>query len=272
MNEQIRAVTAAISARTQNYLPETAIILGSGLGGLADNIENPIIIPYEEIRDFPHSTVQGHAGRLVIGTLGGKEVVCLQGRVHLYEGHTPEKISLVIRVLRSLGVKNLILTNAAGSVKKDMPSGSLMVISDHINFSGFNPLIGINDDNFGPRFPDMSYAYNLEFRNAIKECGKKEDVDMFEGSYLMVAGPNFETPAEIRAFQTLGASAVGMSTVPECLVAVHCGMKVAGISVITNYGSGMVKEKQTHDETIEQADKASKKLQKILTRFIKEKI
>ena len=268
--EELKAVTSAIKARIKNYQPETALILGSGLGGLADSIENPIIIPYEEIRGFPHSTVQGHAGRLVIGLLGGKEVICLQGRVHLYEGHAPEKISLIIRVLKSLGIKNLILTNAAGSVKPNMPPGSLMVLADHINFSGFNPLIGINDDEFGPRFPDMSYAYDPSFKDAIMECGKQEGVDMFEGAYLMVAGPNFETPAEIRAFQVLGASAVGMSTVPECLVAVHCGMRVAGISVITNFGAGMVKEKQTHDETIDQADKASKKLQKILTRFIKE--
>lgn len=270
MKEELKAVTSAIKARTKNYHPEIAIILGSGLGGLADEIENPIIIPYEEIRGFPRSTVQGHAGRFVIGKLGGQEVICLQGRVHLYEGHAPEKISLIIRVLKSLGIKNIILTNAAGSVRKDMPPGSLMILSDHINFSSFNPLIGVNDDEFGPRFPDMSYAYDAELRKIMKECGQKEQINMFEGVYLMVSGPNFETPAEIRAFQAMGTDAVGMSTVPECLVAVHCGLKVTGISVITNFCAGLVAQKQTHDETIEQANKAGKNLQKILIRFIGE--
>ena len=270
MREEVSAVASAIRARIGKYNPKIAMILGSGLGGMADTITDPVIIPYEELRGFPRSTVQGHAGRLVIGKLGGKEVICLQGRVHLYEGLSPDRISLMIRVLRNLGVEILILTNAAGSMRDDMPPGSLMALSDHINFSGFNPLIGPNDEQFGPRFPDMSFAYEPELRKVLINSAEKENVNLREGVYLMASGPNFETPAEIRAFRLLGGDAVGMSTVPECLAAVHCGMKVVGVSVITNFGAGMVKEKQTHKETIEQADKAGKKLQKVITRFVEE--
>ena len=182
----------------------------------------------------------------------------------------PAALALVIRSYKMLGIETLILTNASGSLNIDMGPGSLMVISDHINLSGCNPLIGPNDDTVGPRFPDMTYAYDPELRKKLLQTAEKEGINMRSGVYLMTSGPNFETPAEIRMFRILGADAVGMSTVSETLCAVHCGMKVVGVSVITNYGSGMVSDKQTHEETIAQANEAGKKLQRILTRFVTE--
>ncbi len=271
MNEEIKLIADQIKKKIGGIKPEIALILGSGLGGLADMIENPVVIPYSEIEGLPRSTVSGHAGRMVIGKLGGKDVLCLQGRVHLYEGHAPSKIALLVRTLKEVGAKTLFLTNAAGSLRKDLPPGSLMLISDHINYAGLNPLIGPNDENIGPRFPDMSQAYSPELRAKVIEAAEKEGVSLKEGIYIMTSGPNFETPAEINMFARLGADAVGMSTVPETLVGVHCGMKVVGVSVITNYGAGMTAGALTHGETIEQADKAAKKLERVIARFIAEK-
>lgn len=270
MKETIKQVVDHIQSKIGNYAPKIGIILGSGLGGVAEAIENPVIIPYEEIPNFPRSTVTGHAGRLVVGKINGVDVLCMQGRVHFYEGHTPSSLAQIIRAYKKLGIETLILTNASGSLNIDMPPGSLMMISDHINLSGFNPLIGPNDDDFGPRFPDMTYAYDMDLRKTLVAAAEAEQVNLRSGVYLMASGPNFETPAEIRMFRMLGADAVGMSTVPETLAGVQCGMKIAGISVITNYGAGMVTHKQTHDETIAQANDAGKKLQRILTRFITE--
>lgn len=270
MKEQIQSVVDQIKTKIGDKKPKIAMVLGSGLGGVADAIEEPVFIPYEDVKNFPRSTVKGHAGRLVIGKLKGKEVLCMQGRVHLYEGVDPIKIVFLMRILKILGIEKLLLTNAAGSLRRDMEPGSLMVISDHINLSGFNPLIGPNDDEFGPRFPDMSQAYNKDLSKKILSCAKQQGISMHKGVYLMASGPNFETPAEIRAFQTLGGDAVGMSTVPETLAAVHCGITVAGVSVITNFGSGMVNEEQSHTETIEQGTKAGIKLQKVISKFIEE--
>lgn len=270
MKETINQVAAQIKAKIGDYRPKIGIILGSGLGGMAEAIENPVIIPYEEIEGFPRSTVSGHAGRLVIGRLNGVDVLCMQGRVHFYEGHSPASLALVIRAYKKVGIEKMILTNAAGSLNSDMGPGSLMVISDHINLSGCNPLIGPNDEEFGPRFPDMTYAYDPELRKKLIEAAEKEGVNMYMGVYLMTSGPNFETPAEIMMFRMLGANAVGMSTVSETLCAIHCGMKVAGVSVITNYGAGMVNEKQTHEETLAQANEAGKKLQRVITRLVAE--
>lgn len=270
MKENINQVAKQIKAKIGNYNPKIGLILGSGLGGVAEAIENAVVIPYEEIEGFPRSTVSGHAGRLVVGKLNGVDVLCMQGRVHFYEGHPPAALALVIRAYKMLGIEQLILTNASGSLNIDMGPGSLMVISDHINLSGCNPLIGPNDDTVGPRFPDMTYAYDPELRKKLLQTAEKEGINMRSGVYLMTSGPNFETPAEIRMFRILGADAVGMSTVSETLCAVHCGMKVVGVSVITNYGSGMVSDKQTHEETIAQANEAGKKLQRILTRFVTE--
>lgn len=243
--------------------PDTLLILGSGLGSLADEIQNKIIIKYEKI-GFPKSSVSGHAGQLVVGTLGKTEVVCMQGRFHLYEGHDPKLIKNVMCAFKAIGVKNLVVTNAAGSLNTDMPAGSLMLISDHINFSGKNPLLGANDEQYGPRFVDLSNAYDLDLRNKIKEIAKISDIRLFEGVYLMVLGPNFETAAEIRAFKVLGADAVGMSTVPEVMSAVYTGMKVLGVSVITNLGTGLKTSAQSHAETLHEAQKATQKLAKLL--------
>ena len=270
MKETINQVAKQIKAKIGDYNPKIGLILGSGLGGVAEAIENAVVIPYEEIEGFPRSTVSGHAGRLVVGKLNGVDVLCMQGRVHFYEGHLPAALALVVRAYKKLGIEKLILTNASGSLNIDMGPGSLMVISDHINLSGCNPLIGPNDDTVGPRFPDMTYAYDPELRQKLLQTAEKEGINIRSGVYLMTSGPNFETPAEIRMFRILGADAVGMSTVSETLCAVHCGMKVVGVSVITNYGSGMVSDKQTHEETIAQANEAGKKLQRILTRFVTE--
>lgn len=247
--------------------PETLLILGSGLGTLADEIKNKIIIGYDSV-GFPKSTVSGHAGQLVVGTLGNTEVVCMQGRFHLYEGHNPELIKNVICAFKAIGVKNLIVTNAAGSLNTDMPAGSLMLINDHINFSSKNPLWGANDEKYGPRFVDLSNTYDKDLRDKVKRIANSLNIELFEGVYLMVLGPNFETAAEIRAFKVLGADAVGMSTVPEVLAAVYSGMKVLGVSVITNLGTGLKTSVQSHTETLEQAQKATQKLANLLRKYL----
>lgn len=266
----ITKIATQIKSRLGSYHPEIAIILGSGLGKLGDEIENKIIIPYAEIEGFPISTVSGHQGQLIIGKLEGKDVLCMQGRIHLYEGHAPQSINTFIKAFKLLGIKNLIVTNAAGSLDPNMPPGSIMLIADHINFSGQNPLVGKNDDQYGPRFPDMSNAYNQEIRQQVKDIAQREHIKLFEGVYLMVMGPNFETSAEIRAFRTLGADAVGMSTVPEVLAAVHSGLKVLGLSVITNFGTGLQQGAQSHEETLLQANNAAKNLTLLVKTYIKE--
>lgn len=249
--------------------PETLLILGSGLGSLADEIENKLVIKYETI-GFPKSGVSGHAGQLVVGKLGKQDVVCMQGRFHLYEGYNPELIKNVMCAFRAVGVKNLLVTNAAGSLNTDMPAGSLMLIEDHINFSGKNPLLGANNEKYGPRFIDLSNTYDKDLRSKIKGIADRLDIKLFEGVYLMVLGPNFETAAEIRAFKILGADAVGMSTVPEVLAAVYSGMKVLGVSVITNLGTGLKTSVQSHAETLEQAQKATQKLADLLKAYMEE--
>lgn len=250
--------------------PETLLILGSGLGGLADSLQNKTEIAYSEL-GFPASTVKGHAGKLVVGEVAGKTIACMQGRFHLYEGYEPALIKNVMAAFAAVGIKNLIVTNAAGSLRPDMPAGSLMLITDHINFSGRNPLVGANDDNIGPRFPDMSEAYNKAQSAKIKAVAAREGIKLYEGVYLMVLGPNFETPAEVKAFGILGADAVGMSTVPEVIAAVYAGIKVVGVSVITNLGTGLQTSVQSHAETLAQADETSKKLARLLQLYMEEK-
>lgn len=266
----IEQIAAEIKKRIADYRPETAVILGSGLGALGNEIQNPVIIDYKELAGFPQSTVAGHQGRLIFGRLEGKDILCMQGRIHLYEGHEPQKINLIIKVFQKLGIKNLIVTNAAGSLNPDFAPGSIMLIEDHINFSGRNPLIGPNDEAYGPRFPDVSDAYNVNYRHKIKQIARDKNIQLHEGVYLMVSGPNFETAAEIRAFRILGADAVGMSTVPEVLAAAHSGMKILGLSVITNFGTGMKKGAQSHEETLKQADSAAADLTALVKAFIKE--
>lgn len=250
-----------------NRRPDTLLILGSGLGSLTDDIENQLVIKYADLQ-FPLSTVSGHAGELVIGRLGKKEIACMRGRFHLYEGYDPSVIKNVICAFAGIGIKNLIVTNAAGSLDPNMPAGSIMMISDHINFSGKNPLVGPNDEKYGPRFVDMSNPYNARSREKIWQIAKENDIKLFEGVYLMVMGPNFETAAEIKAFRTLGADAVGMSTVPEVLAGVYSGMNVLGFSVITNLGTGMQQTTQSHHDTLQEAGKASEKLAQLINLYL----
>lgn len=250
--------------------PDTGLILGSGLGSIADLIENPIVIPYSQIPDFPQSTVAGHRGQLVIGKLHKRTIICLQGRFHLYEGHNPQVINTVIMVLKLLGVTELIITNAAGSLNPDFAPGSIMMITDHMNFSSRSPLIGPNDEKFGPRFPSLADVYSKTAQDKMRAIAKKLNIPLHEGVYAMVMGPSFETAAEIRAFRILGADAVGMSTVPEVICAARCNIKVLGISVITNYGTGMAESNTSHEETLLQGQQACSDLALLLENYLKE--
>jgi len=257
-----------VQTQAAGFTPRVGMILGSGLGGLADKIDTVVSIDFKDIPDFPQSTVEGHAGRLILGRLGGMPVVCMQGRIHLYEGIDPQDLAVPVRVLKLLGIEVLLVTNAAGSLNEDMGPGSLMLISDHINFTGRNPLIGENDDRFGPRFFPMGDAYDATLREHLKAVAKGMDIKLHEGVYLHYLGPNFETPAEIRAFKTLGADAVGMSTTPEVLVARHMGVRVAAISNITNLAAGMSKTELSHEQTLECAKLASEDLQSLVVIFL----
>lgn len=262
LTEKITAAAEYIRNRVA-LRPEIALILGSGLGDYADTLDNALRISYSEIPNFPQPTVEGHTGAFVFGQKEGKEVVVAQGRVHYYEGLSMQEITLPVRVLAALGIKTLILTNAAGGINLSYKPGTLMLIADHINFSGQNPLIGPNLDSFGPRFPDVSDLYTASLRKAIKERVKGQ-IPLEEGIYIMCSGPNYETPAEIRAFRTLGADAVGMSTVPEALVAGHCGMAVVGISCITNMAAGVSDQKLSHQEVVETAAKVHDQFQSLI--------
>lgn len=250
--------------------PEVGLILGSGLGVLAEEIENPIIIPYHDIPEFPVSTVEGHAGQLVIGHLGGKKVVAMQGRFHYYEGYSMEKVTFPVRVMKLLGVEQLIVTNAAGSVNESYVPGDLMIITDHINLMGNNPLIGMNEERFGPRFPDMSEAYNKELRAKAKKVATKIGLDVKEGVYIGNTGPTYETPAEVRMARTLGGDAVGMSTVPEVIVARHSGMKVLGISCLTNMAAGILDQPLSHVEVIETTEKVKSSFLEFVKSIVKD--
>lgn len=258
--------TAAATIRQQlnGFTPEVLLVLGSGLGTVAEQIQQPIIIPYGDLAGFPRSTVVGHAGRLVIGQFNGVAVACMQGRHHAYEGHPPAQIAIPIRALKTLGCHTVLLTNAAGSLHENMPPGSLMMITDHINGSGINPLIGPNDDDLGPRFFDMTEGYHPQLQQYLQDAAKAANIELFKGVYYMVSGPNFETPAEIQAFARLGGDAVGMSTVPESLVANHCGMRVAAVSLITNLAAGIAKHKLDHEETLEAGQQAAHKMAQLI--------
>ena len=234
--------------------PDLALVLGSGLGGLADRIEDPVYIPYGQIPHFPVSTAPGHAGRFVFGRLSGRMVLCMQGRFHYYEGHDMAAIALPVRALKALGCRALVLTNAAGGVNWDFSVGDFMLITDHINFMGANPLRGENDDAIGPRFCDMTHVYTPEFQQTARQVAAQQGITLREGVYLGYMGPSFETPAEIRACRTLGADAVGMSTVPEAIAASHCGLPVLGVSLITNMAAGMAGKRLSGDEVIEIAN------------------
>ena len=255
---------------TNNINPDIAIILGSGLTNFFDDKDISHSISYEKLTDFPQPTVQGHSGKLVLGSIHSRKVVCMYGRSHIYEGHDPKILATPIRVLKDIGCKLLIVTNAAGSLIKYMPAGSLMTISDHINWSGYNPLIGENDDNIGPRFFDMSDGYHQFYRNQLKKIAQQKSQQLFEGVYCMYSGPNFETPAEIKAAKVMGVSAVGMSTVPEVLVANHCSLPVIAISVITNLAAGMSQTKLSHQETLNNAALAEENLIDLIKNFVQD--
>ena len=244
------------------------IVLGSGLGAVADAVTDPRVTPYGELPGFPRPSVEGHAGQVTRGRLGGQEVAILQGRAHLYEGGPVEELITPIRWLRSQGADTLVLTNAAGSLRPEVGPASLMAITDHINLSGVSILRGPNDDRVGPRFPAMADAYDPELLDTLRAAARASDITLAEGVYLAVMGPAFETPAEIRAFATLGADAVGMSTVYETTVARHAGMRVAAISVITNLAEGLSDTPLSHAQTLADAARASAHLTRLLLAFL----
>jgi purine-nucleoside phosphorylase len=239
-----------IESRTE-VRPTIGVVLGSGLGAFADALDHRIEMPYAEIPGWPASTAVGHAGKLVIGKLDGLDVAVMAGRAHLYEGNTPAQATHGVRVLRALGVRSMVFTNAAGGINRELERGGLVLISDHINFQGVNPLVGPNDDSCGPRFPDMSDAYTREFRDIAKEVATELCIPIREGVYAAMLGPCYETPAEIRMLRTLGADVVGMSTVPEVIVANHMGMKSLAISCVTNMAAGILPQKINHEEVLE---------------------
>jgi purine-nucleoside phosphorylase len=245
------------------------MILGSGLGDFADTLENRLVIPFTDIPDFPAATVPGHVGAFVFGTKHGKSIVCLQGRLHYYEGHSMQVLTMPVRIMAKLGVKILVLTNAAGGVNKDYRPGDLMLITDHINFSGSNPLIGIHEEDFGPRFPDVTDLYSANLRLKIKLAAVEAGIGLRQGVYMMFSGPSYETPAEIRMARILGADAVGMSTVPEAIVAAQCGIKVLGISCITNLAAGVSPNKLSHEEVMETAALAHDHFHSLLELILK---
>ena len=237
------------------FRPKIALVLGSGLGAFADEFDGAARIPYRKIPHFPRSTAIGHAGQLVLGKVDGVEVVGMQGRVHLYEGYSAQEVTFPIRVFSRLGVKAVILTNAAGGIKKEFTQGRLVVISDHINLQGANPLSGPNDENFGPRFPDMTNAYDKKFRELTLAAGRKLNIELGEGVYAALAGPSYETPAEIRYLRSIAADLVGMSTVPEVIAARHSGMRTLGISCVTNAAAGVLDQPLDHKEVLETAER-----------------
>jgi len=265
--EQVRRGVAALQAAHGGVFPKNAMILGSGLGALADRVEGATDISYSDIPGFPVPTVPGHAGHLKLGRLPGTLVACLAERFHAYDGHAPQTIVIPIRILRAMGVERIILTNASGGLNAQMAVGTLMVVRDHINFTGRNPLAGPNDDRVGPRFFDMTYAYDPVLREIFAAASRDSGVSVREGVYVGVLGPSFETPAEIRMFGQWGGDAVGMSTVPECLAAVHCGMKVAALSLITNAGAGLKPEPLSHEDVMVEGARAHDRAERLLLAF-----
>lgn len=257
-----------VNEYTDNFEPEIGIVLGSGLGDLADKYCD-IAIPYSNIPHFAKSTVQGHKGQLVFADINGRKVVMMQGRNHFYEGHSMSDVTYPIKVMKKLGVKTLILTNAAGAVNKSFRPADLMVITDHINFMGTNPLIGRNDENFGVRFPDMSEVYSKNLIKIVDAAGRLLKLDLKHGVYMATTGPSYETPAEIKMARFMGADAIGMSTVPEAIVANYCGIEVIGISCISNYATGVSTKKLSHEEVIETTDKVKSKFKELVLLLLK---
>jgi purine-nucleoside phosphorylase len=265
--EEVQETARAIRTRG-GIEPRVGIILGSGLGEFAEVLQDQRVIPYAELPHFLRSSVEGHAGRLVLGTLGGEPIAAMQGRVHQYEGYSPAQVAFPARALCAAGVRTLVVTNAAGGIHPSLAPGDLMAITDHINLTGFNPLRGANEERLGPRFPDMSAAYNPALLELLFQVAQREKVPLKRGVYAILSGPSYETPAEIRALRTLGADAVGMSTVPEVIAATHMGVRVAGVSCITNLAAGISPRPLSHAEVAETAQRARAAFTALLAAFL----
>jgi purine-nucleoside phosphorylase len=265
--ERAEHATRIIRART-TVEPRIAVVLGSGLGGFADDFEEPVAIPYDDIPGFMRSTAQGHAGRLVIGKIDGIPVLAMQGRLHYYEGYSLDEVTFPVRTFGVLGIKTLVLTNASGGINVQLSEGALMVISDHLNLMGVNPLRGPNDERFGPRFPDMSAVYSPELQELVVEEAKAIGIEVRRGIYGALSGPSYETPAEIHLLRNLGADAVGMSTVPEAIVARHMGLEVLGISCITNMAAGISDEPISHEDVMATGDRVQETFTELLRSVI----
>lgn len=265
--ERVEVAAEALGRRV-GRLPPTAIVLGSGLGGFAERLDQPVAVPYGDVPGWPKPTVSGHAGRLVIGRVGDVPVAVLAGRVHAYEGYPPHDVTFATRVIARAGIRHLILTNAAGGINASFGPASLMVIDDHINLMGFNPLVGPNDPRLGPRFPDMTEVYSRRLRGLADEAARATGVAVAHGVYLAVSGPSYETPAEIRAFRTLGADAVGMSTVPEALVARHMNVEVLGLSCIANPAAGLTDAVLNEQDVLETAGSVASSFSRLLEAIV----
>ncbi|MBU9724035.1 MULTISPECIES: purine-nucleoside phosphorylase [Bacillaceae] len=261
---------AELIRKKSQFQPKIGLILGSGLGVLGDEIEDSVKIPYSDIEGFPTSTVAGHKGQLVIGNLNGQQVIAMQGRFHYYEGYSMEQVTLPVRVMKELGVSQLIVTNAAGGVNESFEPGDLMLINDHLNLTGTNPLIGPNDESLGVRFPDMSKAYSPTLLELAKKTAEQLDIQVKEGVYAGNPGPAYETPAEIRMIRTLGGDAVGMSTVPEVIVARHSDMEVLGITCISNMAAGILDQPLSHEEVIETTEKVKANFLKFVKAIVRD--
>src|SRR5579859_226454 len=272
--DQVNEAAEFLRGKLGGLTPRIGIVLGSGLGAVAEAVASPLFVPYGEIPNFPESTVEGHSGRIVAGLLGGVPVVVMQGRVHYYEGYTPQQVTFPMRVLGRLGIETVILTNAAGGINANYKIGDLVLLADHINSLGFNPLIGQNEPRFGDgartglRFFDMTEAYSVELRGLAQAAARTEGFALHEGVYLATSGPSFETPAEIRAFRTLGADLVGMSTVPETIVARHMGIRVLGISCVTNLAAGISATQLSHEEVFEAGSRVQHRLANLFLRLV----
>ncbi len=267
--ENVRLSVAKITDSLGGLKPKIAIILGSGLGGLAAKVQQPVTVAYKDLPGFPVLTVAGHAGTLIIGKLNGVPVIVLNGRKHFYETSDPYPLKTMIRAVKGAGVETLFLSNAAGSLRQHIKVSELMLITDHINFLGINPLVGPNDETFGPRFVPVTDAWDKELGGKLKAVAKQNGITLHEGVYVAFRGPSFETPAEIRMAQGWGADAVGMSSVPECLLARHCGLKVVGVSCITNMGAGLSDEKLSHAHTLENAARGAAGFEKLVLESVK---
>jgi purine-nucleoside phosphorylase len=264
---RLDALESAVRARTDR-VPRLGIVLGSGLGGLATRLESPEAIPFADLPGWPAASAPGHVGRLLLGSIAGVPVVCLQGRLHVYEGHPPGLVVQPVLLMGRLGAPRILLTNAAGGINAAWPAGTLMAITDHLNLTGLNPLLGGNPDQLGPRFPDLTDAWDPDLRSRLHEAARLEQIRLEDGVYAGLVGPTYETPAEVRMLRTLGADAVGMSTVLEAIAARWAGLRLAGISLVTNPGAGLTGEPLTHEEVLQAAEEAAPRFERLVIRFV----